>query len=172
MFGNFLNYFSTDIGILVGLDVADISQSDEGTILTIRRSKTDQEGEGWKVGIPYGSRRETCPVRSLQHWIAIAQIEDGPIFRSIDRHGTIAASRLSDRSVALVIQRAARLAGLDPKDFAGHSLRRGFVTEAFAAGVSEHDIARTTGHKSVAVLRRYIHTATLFERNAAASLGL
>jgi site-specific recombinase XerD len=157
---------------LVGLDVTDLAECDEGIIVTIRRSKTDQEGEGRKVGIPYGSHRETCPVRSLLHWLDVAQLEDGPIFRPIDRHGTIGDTRLSDRSVALIVQRAAGHAGLDPKVFGGHSLRAGLATEAAAAGVSEHDIARTTGHKSVAVLRRYVRTATVFERNAAASVGL
>ena len=157
---------------LVGLDVADVIPADGGTILTLRRSKTDQEGAGRQVGIPYGSHRETCPVRSLHRWLEIAELEEGPIFRPIDRHGSVGSTRLSDRSVALIVQRAAKKAGLDPGLFAGHSLRAGLATAAAAAGVSEHDIARTTGHKSVAVLRRYVRTATVFERNAAASVGL
>jgi integrase len=157
---------------LVGLDVADLVQMDAGTLLTLRRSKTDQEGEGRQVGIPYGSHRETCPVRSLRHWLEVSGISDGPIFRPVDKGGSVGASRLSDRSVALVIQRAAKRAGLDPALFSGHSLRAGLATAAAAAGVSEHDIARTTGHRSISVLRRYVRTATAFERNAAASVGL
>jgi site-specific recombinase XerD len=158
---------------LVGLDVVDIKPADAGTVLTLRRSKTDQEGVGRDVGIPYGSHRETCPVRSLQKWVEMAEIDEGPIFRPINRHGTVGTARLSDRSVALIIQRAAKRAGLDPgRVFAGHSLRAGLATAAAAAGVSEHDIARTTGHRSVAVLRRYVRTATVFERNAASSVGL
>jgi integrase len=157
---------------LVGLDVADVTLTDDGTLLTLRRSKTDQEGEGRQVGIPYGSRRETCPVRSLQHWIEISKVDEGPIFRPIGKNGRVGTTRLSDRSVALVIQRSAKRAELDPRSFSGHSLRAGLATSAAAAGVSEHDIARTTGHRSVAVLRRYVRTATVFERNAAAAVGL
>lgn len=157
---------------LVGLNVSDVASTDSGTLLMLRRSKTDQEGEGRQVGIPYGSHRETCPVRSLRHWLDVAGVEEGPIFRPIDRHGTVSTARLSDRSVALVVQRTAKRAGLDPAVFAGHSLRAGLATAAAAAGVSEHDIARTTGHRSVAVLRRYVRTASVFERNAAASVGL
>ena len=158
---------------LVGLDVVDVKPADAGTVLTLRRSKTDQEGAGRQVGIPYGSHRETCPVRTLQQWLDIAEIDEGPIFRPINRHGTVGPGRLSDRSVAFVVQRAAKRAGLDPaKLFAGHSLRAGLATAAAGAGVSEHDIARTTGHRSVAVLRRYVRTATVFQRNAASSVGL
>jgi integrase len=111
-------------------------------------------------------------VRAVQAWLNLAEIDEGPIFRSVDQHGRIATVRLSDRSVARIIQTAAKRAGLDPDQFAGHSLRAGLATAAAAAGVSEHDIARTTGHRSVAVLRRYVRTATVFERNAAASVGL
>ena len=136
------------------------------------RSKTDQEGESRTVGIPYGSHLETCPVRAVQAWLEASEITEGPIFRPVDQHGIIASTRLSDRSVARIIQSAAKRAGLDPEQFAGHSLRAGLATAAAAAGVSEHDIARTTGHRSVAVLRRYVRTATVFERNAAASVGL
>ena len=146
--------------------------TDDGFLVTLRRSKTDQEGEGRTVGIPYGSHPQTCPVRAVQAWLKVAEIQAGPIFRSVDQHGRIATERLSDRSVARIIQDAAKRAGLHPEQFAGHSLRAGLATAAAAAGVSEHDIARTTGHRSVAVLRRYVRTATVFERNAAASVGL
>ena len=152
--------------------MADVAQVDAGTLLTVRRSKTDQEGEGRQVGVPYGSRRETCPVRSLRHWLELSDISDGPIFRPVGKGGSVGESRLSDRSIALIVQRAAKRAGLDPAAFSGHSLRAGLATAAAAAGVSEHDIARTTGHRSIAVLRRYVRTATVFERNAAASVGL
>jgi site-specific recombinase XerD len=157
---------------LVGLNVNDAARTDDGLLLTLRRSKTDQEGEGRTVGIPFGSNLKTCPVRAVQGWLEASQVDDGPIFRSVDQHGNIGPGRLSDRSVARIIQTVAKMAGLDPTQFAGHSLRAGLATAAAAAGVSEHDIARTTGHRSVAVLRRYVRTATVFERNAAASVGL
>jgi len=157
---------------LVALDAEDVKGTDDGFLVNLRRSKTDQEGEGRTVGIPYGSHPQTCPVRAVQAWLKVAEIDAGPIFRSVDQHGRIATERLSDRSVARIIQDAAKRAGMDPDQFAGHSLRAGLATAAAAAGVSEHDIARTTGHRSVAVLRRYVRTATVFERNAAASVGL
>jgi integrase len=157
---------------LVALDVTNVTASDNGLLIMLRRSKTDQEGAGRTVGIPYGSHLETCPVRAVQAWLQASEITKGPIFRPVDQHGIIASTRLSDRSVARIIQSAAKRAGLDPEQFAGHSLRAGLATAAAAAGVSEHDIARTTGDRSVAVLRRYVRTATVFERNAAASVGL
>jgi integrase len=157
---------------LVALDVTDVTPSDNGLVVMLRRSKTDQEGEGRTVGIPYGSHLETCPVRAVQMWLQTSEITEGPIFRPVDQHGVIGLTRLSDRSVARIIQSSAKRAGLDPEQFAGHSLRAGLATAAAAAGVSEHDIARTTGHRSVAVLRRYVRAATVFERNAAASVGL
>jgi site-specific recombinase XerD len=157
---------------LVALDVSDVTDSPDGLLVMLGRSKTDQEEGGRTVGIPYGSHPGTCPVRAIRTWLEVAQIERGPIFRSVDQHGIIAPTRLADRSVARIIQSTAEKAGLDPSKFAGHSLRAGLATAAAAAGVSEHDIARTTGHRSVAVLRRYVRTATVFERNAAGSVGL
>ena len=157
---------------LVGIDVGDVRDTEDGLILSIRRSKVDQEGQGRLVGIPYGSRPETCPVRAVRRWLERADIVDGPLFRPVDRHGNVGEARLSDRAVALRIQALAKRAGLDELHFAGHSLRAGLVTAAAAAGVAENDIARTTGHRSVATLRRYIRPTTVFERNAASAVGL
>jgi site-specific recombinase XerD len=157
---------------LVGLDVGDLRSTEDGYVLTVRRSKTDQEGAGRTLGIPYGSRPETCPVRALRRWLELAAIAEGPVFRPIDRHDNVGDERLSDRAVALRVQELARRAGLDPSRYAGHSLRSGLATAAAAAGVSENDIARTTGHRSVVTLRRYVRPATVFERNAASAVGL
>jgi site-specific recombinase XerD len=157
---------------LVGLDVADLSHRDQGLAITIRSSKTDQEGAGRQVAIPWGTDPETCPVRALQAWIEAAGIEDGPLFRPIDRHGNVSPTRLSDRAVALVVKRAAEGAGLDPTNYSGHSLRAGFATTAAANGASERAIANQTGHKSMEVLRRYVRHGSLFTDNAATMLGL
>src|SRR5205823_5994175 len=91
---------------LVGLDRSDVVFGREGITVTIRRSKTDQEGAGRMVGIPYGSRPDTCPVRSLQSWLDVSGIEAGPLFRAVNRHGQPQAGRLTPQSVALVIKRA------------------------------------------------------------------
>jgi integrase len=157
---------------LVGLDVADVSRTGDGLVVRLRRSKTDQEGEGRTIGIPYGSRPITCPVRALSSWLEAGGIAAGPLFRPLNRHSQILPGRLSDRAVARVVQRAALAAGLDPAEFAGHSLRAGLATSAAAAGVSERAIMAQTGHKSLPMVRRYIRAGSLFNDNAAAGVGL
>jgi len=157
---------------LVGLDVEDVSFEQEGMVLTLRRSKTDQEGQGQTIAIPHGRHAATCPVQALQEWLAAAGIAAGPIFRAVDRHGNIAAARLSDRAVANIVKRAAAAAGLDPADYAGHSLRSGMATAAARAGASERSIMNQTRHRSVAMVRRYIHRGQMFADNAAGQLGL
>lgn len=157
---------------LVALDVADVVENGDGLVVTVRRSKTDQEGAGEQLGLPYGSDPATCPVRALRAWLGASGIESGPIFRPITRHGAMGERRLSDRAVAEVVKRAASAAGLDARRYAGHSLRAGLITAAAEAGVLERDIMRHSRHKSVPVMRRYIRGATLFQSNAAAAVGL
>ena len=99
-------------------------------------------------------------------------MQDGPLFRPVDRHGNLGADRLSDRAVALVVKRSAAAAGLDPVSYSGHSLRAGLATSAAAAGVSERAIMAQTGHRSVMMVRRYIRDGSLFRENAAAGVGL
>jgi integrase len=152
--------------------VSDVEFTTDGLVVKLRRSKTDQDGQGSTKGIPYGSRSETCPVRVLRAWLDTAGITEGPIFRPINRHGHIQPVRLSAYGVALVVKRAAQAAGLNPEQFAGHSLRAGLATAAAAAGVSERAIMNQTGHRSVVVARRYIREGSLFRENAAASVGL
>jgi len=157
---------------LVALEVADIAFTRAGLVVLIRRSKTDQEGAGRPVGLPYGSNADTCPVRALQAWLESAGISEGPIFRAVNRHGQMQPGRLSDKAVALVVKRTAEAVGLDPERYAGHSLRAGLATSAAAAGASERSIMAQTGHKSVTMARRYIRDGSLFRENAAAQLGL
>jgi integrase len=111
-------------------------------------------------------------VRALRAWLERAVITSGPLFRPVDRHGRLGSGRLSDKAVALVVERAATAAGLDPARYAGHSLRAGLATSAAAANVPERVIALQTGHKSMTVLRRYIREGSLFRENAAAAVGL
>jgi len=156
---------------LVGLDIADVVVTGDGLVVTLRRSKTDQEGAGRTVGIPYGSDPTTCPVRATTGWIAAAGLTAGPLFRSITRHGKV-QGRLSDWAVAQVVKAAATGAGLDPALYAGHSLRAGLATAAAQAGVSERAIMAQTGHKSLPMVRKYIRAGSLFQDNAAAKVGL
>jgi len=157
---------------LVGLDVDDCVFSKDGLTVTLRRSKTDQDGTGRKVGIPYGSNPETCPVRTVQSWIEQAGITAGPLCRGMNRHGQIQPGRLSGIDIARVVKKLAKRAGLDPAKYAGHSLRAGHATAAAIAGASERSIMNQTGHRSVQMVRRYIRDGSLFRENSGGRLGL
>jgi integrase len=157
---------------IVGLDVDDISYRDEGLVILLARSKTDQTGEGRWVGIPYGKNPDTCPVAALRRWLETSGISEEAIFRGLDRHGNIVSDRLSRRSVGEIIKRAARMAGLDPARYSGHSLRSGHCTQAARSGVAEHVIMQQTGHRCQATLKRYIRLGRIFEENSAKSLDL
>jgi site-specific recombinase XerD len=157
---------------LVGLDVEDVEFVEDGLVVTLRRSKTDQEGEGRKVGIPHGRGNETCPVRAVRFWLDGAGISEGPLLRSVNRHGRVQPGRLSAKAVALVVKRYAEAAGLESVEFSGHSLRAGLATSAAMAGASERAIMNQTGHRSVQMVRRYIRDGSLFRENAADVVGL
>jgi integrase len=157
---------------LVGLDLADCSFGKDGLTVQLRRSKTDQEGQGRKVGIPYGSNPDTCPVRNVQDWITEAGISSGPLFRSINRHGQVQPAGLAGIDVARVVKKLARRAGLNAASYAGHSLRAGHATAAAISGASERSIMAQTGHRSVQTVRRYIRDGSLWRENSAGKLGL
>lgn len=150
---------------LANLDVGDIIYSPQGLTIHIRRSKTDQKGRGRKIGIPHGSDPATDPVTAYRDWIEAAGIDDGPAFRAV-RGQRASERRMSDRTVARIIKRAALDVGLSPEEFAGHSLRSGFVTSAARAKVSDRNIMKQTGHKSHAMVSRYVRDATVFDDNA------
>lgn len=154
---------------LVGLDVADIEHVRQGLVVMLRRSKTDQEGRGRKIGIPFG-RTRWCPVRHLTDWLDYAGIEDGPIFRPVDRHGHFADQRLSGEAVSIIVKHRAEAAGFDPDAYSGHSLRAGLSTSAVIVGVSTLSIRRTTGHASDAMLARYVRIGDIFTDNATAAV--
>ena len=157
---------------LVGLDVEDCAFGKDGLTVTLRRSKTDQDGAGRKIGIPYGSNPETCPVRIVQSWLEQAGITEGPVFQSVNRHGQVQPGRLAGIAVARVVKKLAERAGLDPAKYAGHSLRAGHATSAAIGGASERSIMKQTGHRSVQTARRYIRDGNLFRENSAGKLGL
>lgn len=154
---------------LVALEYRDIEFADQGLVVNIRRSKTDQEGQGRKVAIPY-ARGATCPVQSLKAWLSISEIDDGPVFRPITRHGRVTPVALSTQAVAVVVKQRAEAIGLDPLKYSGHSLRAGLVTSAAQAGVSSWKIRQQTGHKSDAMLQRYIRDSLIFVDNAAGAI--
>jgi len=154
---------------LVALDVPDLEFVREGVIVHLRRSKTDQEGVGRKIAVPYG-RTSACPVKAVQAWLEHAQIEFGAVFRSISKGRVISGDRLTGAAVALILKGYANAAGLPASNISGHSLRSGLVTSAAQIGVSSHKIQQQTGHRSEAMVAKYIRDANLFVNNAAGLL--
>lgn len=154
---------------LVALNRADIEVVRQGLVITVRRSKTDQEGACRKVAVPLG-RTRYCAVRALEDWLELAAIEDGPVFRRINRHHHIAVARLSGEAVSMVVKERLTQAAMNASTYSGHSLRAGFVTSAAQAGIASWQIRKQTGHASDVVLARYIRAGEIFENNAVASL--
>ena len=139
---------------LVDIQYEDIEFVEEGVKIFVKRSKTDQSGEGMTKAIPYFDNINFCPVKALNTWVVEAQLKDGKIFN------------ISDKNVALIIKKYAHYAGLDAHRYAGHSLRSGFATSTAESGAEERNIMAMTGHKSTEMVRRYIKEANLFKNNA------
>ena len=151
---------------LISINYEDLEFVDEGVKITLRRSKTDQFGEGMIKGLPYFSNETYCPVMSLKSWIKISKIRTGPIFRRFAKGSILTNHRLTDQSVVLIIKEYLKLAGIENKNFSGHSLRSGFATVAAESGADERSIMAMTGHKTTQMVRRYIQEANLFKNNA------
>ena len=149
---------------LVALEVADLTEVPDGLRVRIRRSKTDQEGEGAEIAIPRGYRLR--PVEAVQAWLAAAEISTGPVFRPVLKGGRVQGVPLTPHSAAQIVKAYARRAGLDAQGFAGHSLRSGFLTSAAEAGASVFKMTEVSRHKSVDVLRGYVRRADLFREHA------
>ena len=151
---------------IVSLDYDDLDFVTEGLKISIKRSKTDQFGEGLVKGLPYFDNTQYCPVLSLKNWIEISRIRSGPLFRRFSKGTKLSEKRLTDQTVALLIKKYLKIAGIDSKNYSGHSLRSGFATSAAEAGVEERNIMSMTGHKSPEMVRRYIKEANIFKNNA------
>ena len=151
---------------IVSLDYNDLDFVEEGLKIQIRRSKTDQFGEGSVKALPYFDNSKYCPIISLKNWIEISKIESGPLFRRFVKGSKLSENRLTDQTVALLIKEYLKLAGIDSKNYSGHSLRSGFATSAAESGAEERSIMTMTGHKSTEMVRRYIKEANLFKNNA------
>ena len=151
---------------LISVDYEDLDFVEEGLKITLRRSKTDQFGEGLVKGIPYFTNEKYCPVISLKNWINLSKIKTGPIFRRFAKGSILTSNRLTDQSVVLIIKDCLKLAGIENKNFSGHSLRSGFATVAAESGADERSIMAMTGHKTTQMVRRYIKEANIFKNNA------
>jgi site-specific recombinase XerD len=151
---------------IVSLDYDDLDFVDEGLKINLKRSKNDQFGEGLLKGLPYSSNSYYCPVVSIKNWLNISKITSGPLFRRFSKGSNLTENRLTDQTVALLIKQYLDLAGIESKNYSGHSLRSGFATSAAEAGAEERTIMTMTGHKSTEMVRRYIKEANLFKNNA------
>ncbi len=151
---------------IVSLDYDDLEFMQEGLKIRLKRSKTDQFGEGSIKGLPYFDNSQYCPVVSIKKWIEISKISSGAIFRRFTKGSKLSNNRLTDQSVALLIKDYLKLVGIESKNYSGHSLRSGFATSAAESGAEERSIMAMTGHKSTEMVRRYIKEANLFKNNA------
>lgn len=157
---------------LAALNFEHLAWVEEGAVLTLTRSKTDQEGQGRDVAIPRGAHAATCPVRALCRWIEQAKMSNGPLFRPVDRHGKLHKGRLHPDAVGEIVKRAVGRAGFEAGKYGGHSLRAGFATQAAKNGATAFDIMHQTGHRSVQTVSRYVREAQLFRDAPASKLGL
>lgn len=148
---------------LVALDIEDVAKTDKGLDVTLRRSKTDQEGAGALVAIPAG--RSLKPAAAVAEWISAAGLETGPVFRGVTKNDRLRASRLSAQSVALVVKHYAQLAGIEA-DLSGHSLRAGFVTSAAERGADINRVMDQTRHRDPRTVRAYIRRADRYRDHA------
>ena len=151
---------------LISIDHEDLEFVTEGVKIIIKRSKTDQFGEGMTKGIPYFSNQKYCPVNNLKKWLELSNIKSGPIFRRFAKGSVLTNYRLTDQSVVLIIKIYLNLAGIENKNYSGHSLRSGFATVAAESGADERSIMTMTGHKTTQMVRRYIREANIFKNNA------
>ena len=151
---------------IVSIDYDDLDFVPEGLKINIKRSKTDQFGEGFTKALPYFDSSQYCPVISLKNWLDISKITSGPVFRRFLKGSKLSENRLTDQTVAILIKEYLNLAGINSKNYSGHSLRSGFATSAAESGVEERNIMAMTGHKSTEMVRRYIKEANLFKNNA------
>jgi site-specific recombinase XerD len=152
---------------LVALRISDLTEEPDGLRVLIAKSKTDQPGEGQEIVIPRGAKIR--PVESVQHWLAAASITEGLLFRRVHRYGAVRADGLSDHMVARIVKARCALAGLNPQEFSGHSLRAGFLTSAAEAGASVFKMMEVSRHKSVDVLSGYVRSANLYRDHAGAA---
>ena len=150
---------------IVSLDFDDLDFVAEGLKINLKRSKTDQFGEGLVKGLPYFDNSQYCPVLTLKKWIEVSNINSGPLFRRFSKGSKLTNNRLTDQTVALLIKKYLKLAGIESKNYSGHSLRSGFATSAAESGAEERNIMAMTGHKSPEMVRRYIKEANLFKNN-------
>ena len=157
---------------LISIDYEDLEFVEEGLKITLRKSKTDQFGEGMLKGLPYFENKIYCPVSNIKKWLNLSNIKSGPIFRRFMKGSKLSDKRLTDQTVVLLIKKYLKLAGIENTNYSGHSLRSGFATVAADSGADERSIMSMTGHKTTQMVRRYIKDANLFKNNALSKIKI
>lgn len=150
---------------LVAVQLEDLTFTTQGMVIFIPQSKGDQLGKGSQIAIPYSPDKRTCTVRAVRAWIQGAGLTTGPLFRGFKRNLEPRDTQLSDKAVALVVKKYMGMLGMNPDDFAGHSLRRGFATSAAQHDLDALSIMRQTRHKSEKMVHRYIEQGNIFKEN-------
>ena len=151
---------------IISIDYEDLEFVNEGLKIIVKKSKTDQYGEGMIKGLPHFLNEDYCPVYNVKKWLEISKIKSGAIFRRFSKGSKLTDSRLTDQTVALLIKKYLNLCGIEGSNFSGHSLRSGFATVAAESGAEERSIMAMTGHKTTQMVRRYIKEANIFKNNA------
>jgi len=148
---------------LVALDVGDLRFTKQGCYVWVGQAKNDPRKQGRELYVPRlpvaGLHTDLCAVAALEGWLAVVGA-GGPVFRTFDLRGRLTANRLDTGDVARILRRRAVAAGV-VGDFAGHSLRRGFITNAAKKKIPIESIKRVTGHRSSGVVLEYVAAATL-----------
>ena len=157
---------------LISIDFEDLEFVSEGVKIFIRKSKTDQFGEGMLKGLPYFDNQKFCPVWHLKKWLEVSKIKSGPIFKRFSKGLILGKNRLTDQSVALLLKKYLSNAGIENQNYSGHSLRSGFATVTAESGADERSIMAMTGHKTSQMVRRYIREANLFKNNALSKIKI
>ncbi len=155
---------------LAAITLEDIRFLPEGMEIFLKASKADQEGQGDVVAIPYIEDTKFCGVTALRHWLSLSGIKNGPVFRGFKKNRELRATAISDKSIALIVQKYMAMIGMPPEMYGAHSLRHGFATTAASFGIEERDIMRQTRHHSVNMVRRYINEANRFSQNAVSNI--
>tara|TARA_B100000029_G_scaffold163315_2_gene159429 strand:- start:4931 stop:5884 length:954 start_codon:yes stop_codon:yes gene_type:complete len=157
---------------LISIDYEDLEFVTEGLKITVKKSKTDQFGEGMIKGLPYFENENYCPVKYIKKWLLKSNIKEGPVFRRFTKGSKLSQNRLSDQTVVLLIKKYLKLAGIENTNYSGHSLRSGFATVAADSGADERSIMAMTGHKTSQMVRRYIREANIFKNNALSKIRI
>lgn len=155
---------------LIALNCEDFDENAQGLVLTVRKSKTDPQKKGFKIGLPFLADEKLCPVRALRYWLSIANIKSGAIFRRIGMKGKNkffgdTGKRLTDQTVNKIIKARVSQAGYNPLNFSGHSLRAGFITAASQATCMPYTIKKITGHRTSKTFEGYIREIEIFEEH-------